>query len=56
MESKIYYFEETKPENSDILLKLVKQKAIEKGIKHVVVASTKGETGARPRKSSRAQE
>jgi len=47
MESKIYYFEEIKPENTNILLDFVKQKAFEKGIKYVVVASTRGETGVR---------
>ncbi len=47
MESKILYFEEIKAENSDILLALVKEKAREKGIKHVVVASTRGGTGVK---------
>ena len=47
MESKIYYFEKSKPENADIVLDLVKEKALEKGIKHVVVASTRGETGVK---------
>ena len=47
MESKIYYFEEIKPENTNILLKLVKKKALEKGIKNIVVASTRGETGVK---------
>jgi len=47
MEDKIYYFEETKTENTDILLGLVKKKALDKGIKHVIVASTRGETGVK---------
>lgn len=47
MEEKIYYFEQAKHENSDIVLGLVKKKAQEKGIKHVVVASTRGESGVR---------
>jgi len=47
MEGKIYYFEENKPENTDIVLDLVKKKAQEKSIKHVVVASTSGETGVK---------
>lgn len=47
MESTILYFEEMKAENSDILLALVKEKAREKGIKHVVVASTRGGTGVK---------
>jgi hypothetical protein len=51
MESRIYYFEEIKPENTDILLALVKEKALEKGIKHVIVASTRGETGAKATKA-----
>ena len=47
MEDKILYFEEEKPENTNILLDLVKKKALEKGIKNVVVASTRGETGVK---------
>ena len=47
MESTILYFEEIKAENSDILLALVKEKALEKGVKHVVVASTRGGTGVK---------
>ncbi len=47
MESKIFYFKEAKPENSDVLLALVKEKALEKGIKHVVVASTRGGSGVK---------
>ena len=47
MKSTIVYFEEVKPENTDILLGLVKEKALEKGIKHIVVASTSGETGVK---------
>jgi len=43
----IHYFEEAKPENIETLLKIVKQKALEKEIKYVVIASTRGETGAR---------
>lgn len=47
MESKIHYFEENKPENTGITLDLAKKKALEKGIKHVVVASTTGDTGVK---------
>jgi hypothetical protein len=47
MEERIYYFEDTKPENTELLLNIVMQKAKERGIKHVVVASTRGETGAK---------
>ena len=47
MKGNIVYFEEAKPENMDIVLDLVKEKAQEKGIKHVVVASTRGTTGVK---------
>ncbi len=47
MEEKIHYFEETKSENTNILLDIVKAKAQERGIKHVVIASTRGEVGAK---------
>lgn len=47
MESTIYYFEENKPENTGILLDLAKKKALEKGVKYVVVASTQGGTGVK---------
>ena len=47
MEGKIHYFEEAKIENTDILLDIVKAKAQEKGIKHVVIASTRGEVGVK---------
>jgi hypothetical protein len=43
----IVYFEESKPENMDTLLGLVKEKALEKNVRHVVVASTRGETGVK---------
>ena len=47
MESSIHYFEKAKPENSDVVLNLAKKKALEKGVKHVVVATTRGETGVK---------
>jgi len=47
LKSNILYLEESKPENMDLVLTLVKQKAQTKGIKHVVVASTRGETGVK---------
>lgn len=47
MESNILYFEESKPENMDLVLNLVKEKTKEKNIKYVVVASTRGETGVK---------
>ena len=45
MKDSIIYFKESKPENMDTILTLVKEKALEKKIKHVVVASTRGKTG-----------
>ena len=47
MKDSIVYFEESKPENMDIVLNLVKKKAQERGVKHIVVASTRGETGVK---------
>ena len=47
MKGSIVYFEKSQPENMDIVLDLVKEKAMEKGIKHVIVASTRGETGVK---------
>jgi len=47
MKGEIVYFEESRPENTDAVLSLAKRKAEDKGIRHVVVASTRGETGAR---------
>lgn len=45
MKDSILYFEDSKPENMEIVLELVKEKAQEKGIRYVVVASTRGMTG-----------
>jgi hypothetical protein len=50
LKSDIHYFEESKIENTDLVLEIVKQKALSKGIKHVVVASTRGETGVKTAK------
>jgi hypothetical protein len=47
MNDSIQYFEKAAPENTDVVLDLVKKKAEEKGIKHIVVASTRGETGVK---------
>jgi len=47
MEKKIVYFEERGERNTEETLKLAKGRALELGIKHVVVASTSGETGKR---------
>jgi hypothetical protein len=50
LKSDIHYFEESRIENTDLLLEIVKQKALSKSIKHVVVASTRGETGVKAAK------
>jgi len=47
MKDSIQYFEKAAPENTDVVLDLVKKKAAEKGIKYIVVASTRGETGVK---------
>lgn len=47
MKESIVYFKKSEPENMDIVLGLVKEKAKEKGINHVIVASTRGETGVK---------
>lgn len=47
MESSTYYFEKAGRENTDTLLGLAKKRALEKGITHVVVASTSGSTGVK---------
>ncbi|MDQ1279895.1 MAG: uncharacterized protein QG670_1157 [Thermoproteota archaeon] len=47
MEDNIHYFEENKPENTEVVFSLVKKKALEKNIKHVVIASTFGDTGVK---------
>jgi hypothetical protein len=44
MESKIVYFEERKPENTDVTFSLVKEKLKTTGIKKLVIASTTGAT------------
>jgi hypothetical protein len=45
MEKKIVYFKEKGEKNTEETLRLAREKALELGIKHVVVASTSGETG-----------
>ena len=45
MKDSILYFEESKPENMEVVMELVKEKAQEKGVKYVVIASTRGMTG-----------
>ncbi len=47
MEAKIVYFAEPGAQNTDEVLRLVKERAGEVGIKTVVVASSSGETAAR---------
>jgi len=45
MKKEIVYFEEKGEKNTDETLKLAKERALELGIKYVVVASTTGATG-----------
>jgi hypothetical protein len=45
LKDSILYFEESKPENMEVVMELVKEKAQEKGVKYVVIASTRGMTG-----------
>jgi len=47
MESKIVYFEKPGVENTDEVLRVVRQRAEELGIKTVLVASTSGDTAVR---------
>ncbi len=44
-ETTTYYFEKKGVDNTERLLQIVKKKAVKAGINHVVVASTRGETG-----------
>ncbi len=44
---KTVYFKKPGPQNTDETLKLAKERAEELGIKHIVVASTAGETGVK---------
>lgn len=45
MDTWIRYFEKPGPDNTDSLLELVKKRALERGVTHVVVASNTGNTG-----------
>ena len=47
MELKTVYFEETGKVNTEEVLRIVKQRAEELGIKTIIVASTRGDTAAR---------
>jgi len=49
-EEKTIYFAKIDEQNTDQLLKFVKKYVDKEGIKHIVVASTTGETGARAAK------
>jgi uncharacterized protein len=44
MENKVVYFEQIKPENTDVTLELVKERLVTLGIKKIVLASTTGVT------------
>lgn len=46
-EKKVSYFEKVAKENTDALLKLVKEYAHREGVEDIVVASTSGETGVK---------
>ena len=46
-ESRIVYFDKPGPENTEVTLRLARERASELGIKTFVVATSKGETGAR---------
>jgi len=50
VEKKTIYFKETGKQNTDALLKIVKEYMEKEGIKDIVVASTTGETGAKASK------
>jgi hypothetical protein len=43
----IVYFDKPGPENTELTIRYAKERALNRGIKHVLVASTTGETGAR---------
>lgn len=45
MEKKIVYFDRPGPENTDEALRAARERAEEAGIRHLIVASTSGETG-----------
>ncbi|HWQ20692.1 MAG TPA: hypothetical protein VN455_12995, partial [Methanotrichaceae archaeon] len=47
MENKIVYFEDNKPENTDVTFKLVKERLRSKDIKKLVLASTTGATASK---------
>ena len=47
MESRIVYFEERKPENTDVTFSLVQEKLKTAGIRKLVIASTTGATAGK---------
>jgi hypothetical protein len=47
LEKRTFYFSEAGEQNTDTLLKLVKDHVKKEGIKDIVVASTTGKTGAK---------
>ena len=47
MESKTVYFEKPGSENTEVVLRIARQRAEELGIKNIVVASTRGDTAVR---------
>lgn len=51
IEQKTVYFETPGKQNTEFLLKLVKEYARASGIRHIVVASTRGETGVKASKT-----
>ncbi len=50
VEKKVAYFKEAGAQNTDALLRIVKEYVEKEGIKDIVVASTTGETGAKASK------
>jgi hypothetical protein len=50
VERKAFYFEEAGKQNTDALLRIAKEYVEKEGIRHVVVASTTGETGVKASK------
>lgn len=47
MEEKIIYFEEMRPENTEVTFQLARERARARGIKRIVIASTTGATARR---------
>jgi len=50
VERKVMYFEEAGKQNTDALLRIVKEYVEKEGVRDIVVASTTGETGAKASK------